>query len=117
MVFCLCNAAAMKLRMSTRAECACRPARHMQVFASATEPPSSSDWSSNIAAALRCMVQVDTRCVLVSVGGTLYDGECLPRTDQAPQAFWLCNGAAIKLRLIELACSCSTACAVQACSR
>ena len=45
------------------------------------------------------------------------DGECLPRTDQAPQAFWLCNGAAIKLRLIELACSCSTVCAVQAGSR
>ena len=57
--------------------------------------------------AARCMVDRDARCVLVSAFGTRVQIAC--HHDHAPALIVCCNGAAMKLRLMEQACDgCST---------
>ena len=73
--------------------------------------PSSSDRLSKVAAAPpRCVAEADSRCVLVSAAGTPVESAC--RHDHAPDTcckrFDFATEAAIKLRLIEQACGCST---------
>ena len=64
------------------------------------------DCSIKRAAAPRCEAEVDAMCVLVSASGTRMESAC--RRDQAPALIVVCNGAAMKLRLMEQACGCCT---------
>ena len=73
------------------------------------KPPSSSDRSSKVAAAPRCEAEADSRCVLASAAGAPSESAC--RQDHTPATvggFAFATEAAMKLRLIEQACRCST---------
>ena len=50
--------------------------------------------------------EVDLKCVLVSASHTCGE-ECLPPRPGTCKCVCLCNGAAMKLRLMEQACGCS----------
>ena len=49
--------------------------------------------------------EADSQCVFVSACRHS-GGECLPPHDHAPALIVCCNGAAVKLRLMEQACGC-----------
>ena len=65
-------------------------------------------WQSKLTAAARCELEADSRkvCVLVCVCSTQMGSACC--RDYAPALIVVCNRAAMKLRLVEQACSCCT---------
>ena len=82
-VLCLCNGAAIKLRL---VELAC-------------------DCSTVCGAGGLEVNELEVRAPICRRHSSAH---CLPHPNQAPACVRLCNGAAIKLRLVELACDCST---------
>ena len=82
-VLCLCNGAATKLRL---VELAC-------------------DCSTVCGAGGLEVNELEVRAPICRRHSSAH---CLPHPNQAPACVRLCNGAAIKLRLVELACDCST---------